>query len=596
MSGNPYPDHIFGLAESPADMALKARQRVQGVHHWGAKGPLRPEPGDRVLLRAGTSSDLPVNKMRVATTTNNWQNQEIYTFKTEELVWNTQLWGWVRGWSYLLPVQEVGVTLRYKIWAELIAKPSGQEKLVFADKQTTSFETADEFAIYYGADETPEWSRAARIYQIFVDRYNPGEGRPWLQRDRLDQPMGGTLQGITEKLRDIANMGFNCLWLTPIFASPSHHGYDTSNYFEVEPRFGSKEDLRILIEHAHKLGLRVLLDFVANHSSNLHSAMQAALADQNAEEKAWFHWNPWPRYEAYADVPSMPNLDLRFGSPAREYLLKAARYWLEFGADGFRCDYASGPSSDFWVDFRRVCREAKSDAWLFGEVIQPADKQRAFSGGLDGTLDFLTCQAIREAIGRKAWPLSRLAGVLQQTGEYFPREFSRPVFLDNHDMNRFFFTAQENPALLEIALTLLYLLPQPPIVYFGTETLLSQRQSIHAKDSIGFDEARLPMDWTKEAVLAPLLKQLAELREANPQLMESAWAADRVDDKAGILVLKRKIGDNQDWLFAINLGDSHCQIEVDFSFKLVKLPGAQSTELKDKILKIGPDSCALITK
>lgn len=163
-------------------------------------------------------------------------------------------------------------------------------------------------------------------------------------------------------------------------------------------------------------------------------------------------------------------------------------------------------------------------------------------------------------------------------------------------MNRFFFTAQENPALLEIALTLLYLLPQPPIVYFGTETLLSQRQSIHAKDSIGFDEARLPMDWTKEAVLAPLLKQLAELREANPQLMESAWEADRVDDKADILVLKRKIGDNQDWLFAINLGDSHCQIEVDFSFKLVKLPGVQSTELKNKILKIGPDSCALITK
>jgi glycosidase len=406
--------------------------------------------------------------------------------------------------------------------------------------------------------------------------------------------MGGTLRGITEKLEEILDMGFNCLWLTPIFASPSHHGYDTSNYLEVEPRFGSKEDLQILIERAHKLGLRVLLDFVANHSSNQHSALQAALADRNVPESAWFHWKKWPKYEAYADVQSMPSLDLRFGKPAREHLLQAAAYWLEFGADGFRCDYAPGPSPDFWVDFRRVCREAKADSWFFGEVVQPADIQRAFSGGLDGTLDFLTCQAIRETIGRKTWPLSKLAGVLQQAEEYFTPEFSRPVFLDNHDMNRFFFTSEENPALLKIALTLLYLLPQPPIVYFGTENLLSQHASIHAADSIGFDEARLPMDWGKEATLAPLLRQLAELREANPQLLEAGWACDRVDDKAGLLVLKRKMGDNQDWLFAINLGGSPLRIVIESHSHLINLPYGPEAVIKEGELVLESDQAALI--
>jgi cyclomaltodextrinase len=594
MSKNPYPDHIFSLAESPAKSARKARQRVLGVHHWGAKGPFRPEPGDRVLLRASTSTDLSVTKLRVATTTDDWKRKEIFHFKAQELVWDNYLWGWVREWLFLLPVQEAGVTLRYKIWADLTGNGIGESTQVFADNQAGSFEAADGFAIYYGADATPEWAQRARIYQIFVDRFNPGEGSPWLQTERLDQPMGGTLRGITEKLRQITDMGFNCLWLTPIFASPSHHGYDTSNYFEVEPRFGNKKDLQTLIEHAHKLGLRVLLDFVANHSSNQHSAMQAALANPKAAETAWFHWKRWPKYDAFFDVQTMPNLDLRFGAPAREYLLQAARYWLEFGADGFRCDYASGPSPDFWVDFRRVCRETKPDSWFFGEVILSADEQRAFSGGLDGTLDFLTCQAIRETIGRKAWPLSKLTAVLLQEEEYFTPEFSRPAFIDNHDMNRFYFTAEENQALLRIALTLLYLLPQPPTVYFGTENLLSQHQSIHAKSSIGFDEARLPMEWGKEATLAPLLKQLADLRERHPQLLEAGWTCERVDDKAGILVLKREIDESWDWLFVINLGSLPMRLPVERNCRVIKLPGTLNSEISQGQLALGPENAALL--
>ena len=594
MNKNPYPDHIFGLAESPASSARKAKQRLQGVHHWGNKRPFRPEPGDRVLLQASTSADLPVIKLRVAITFDNWQTKEILNFKVDELVWDTHLWGWVREWSLLLPPQEAGVTLRYKIWAELSNNASGECQLLYADNQANHFEAADGFAIYYGADATPEWAHSARVYQIFVDRFNPGKGSSWLQTERLDRPMGGTLRGITEKLQYIEEMGFNCLWLTPIFASPSHHGYDTSNYLEIEPRFGSKADLKKLIEHAHALGIRVLLDFVANHSSNQHSALQAALADRNAPEQSWFRWKRWPRYEAYAGVQSMPDLDLRFGKPAREHLLQAARYWLEFGVDGYRCDYAYGPSPDFWVDFRRVCREAKADSWFFGEVVQPADIQRAFSGGLDGTLDFLTCQAIRETIGRKAWPLSRLAGVLQQAEEYFTPEFSRPAFLDNHDMNRFFFTAKDNPALLKIALTLLYLLPQAPIVYFGTENLLSQRQSIHAKDSIGYDEARLPMDWRKEGKLVPLLSRLAELREANPQLLEAGWVCERVDDQQSVLVLKRKLGGNKEWLFAVNLGNSALRVAMNPNSRLVNLPGNPEAVIRDGELVLEPDQAALI--
>ncbi|HSN94881.1 MAG TPA: hypothetical protein VLR89_07460, partial [Anaerolineaceae bacterium] len=184
MSKNPYPDHIFGLDESPANSARKAKRRVQGVHHWGNKRPFRPVPGDQVLLTASTSTDLPIIKMRVATTTNNWKTQQTFSFKKESLSWNISLWGWVREWSLLLPPQEAGLTLRYKIWAEISVNESGVCKLVYADNQASSLEAADEFAIYYGADDTPDWARSARVYQIFVDRYNPGEGNPWLQTER----------------------------------------------------------------------------------------------------------------------------------------------------------------------------------------------------------------------------------------------------------------------------------------------------------------------------------------------------------------------------------------------------------------------------
>jgi len=85
----------------------------------------------------------------------------------------------------------------------------------------------------------------------------------------------------------------------------------------------------------------------------------------------------------------MPELNLRHPA-ARQYLLDAAAYWLDFGVDGYRVDYAIGPTPDFWADFRRVTRAANPDCWTFGEVVEPSDSQLSFHGLLDGCLD-LSC-------------------------------------------------------------------------------------------------------------------------------------------------------------------------------------------------------------
>ncbi|MEA4813129.1 MAG: alpha-amylase family glycosyl hydrolase [Anaerolineaceae bacterium] len=586
-----YADHIFGLTGSPSQRLKESQQRLNGVHHWGEKRPFRPEPGDRVLLHATSSSDLPIRAMRVAITVDDWNTQTSFTMKAEELSWDTLAWGWLKRWSLLLPSQQAGTLLRYKIWAELAGEGAGTPKTLYADSQASCFEEANAFAIWYGADQTPGWAKEARIYQIFVDRFNPGERGQWLQKDDLRQPMGGTLRGIIEKLPYIADMGFNCLWLTPIFASPSHHGYDASHYFRIEPRLGTEKDLRLLMECAHALGLRILLDFVANHSSVQHPAMQQALADRSTAD--WYQWKKWPKYAAFFGVKEMPNFNLAYGSPARAHLLEAARYWLEFGADGYRCDYANGPSADFWVDFRKVCREAKPNSWFFGEVIRPADEQRAFVGGLDGTLDFLTCQAIRESLALGTWKLSRLAGSLTQSEAYFPPEFSRPAFIDNHDMNRFLFSARGDERLLRMALCLLYLLPQPPVVYYGTENLCSQEKSIHSEGSVGFDEARLPMDWQAEPRLAGLLKQLADLRQNYPQFLAAPWQCDWVDDAKGSLLLTKRLEENETWQFYINRG-ADWQLRLAAGEKELILGKECGASLAGDALSLQAYSCALI--
>ncbi|NLC12879.1 MAG: hypothetical protein GX768_02370, partial [Chloroflexi bacterium] len=239
-----------------------------------------------------------------------------------------------------------------------------------------------------------------------------------------------------------------------------------------------------------------------------------------------FTWTKWPRrYLSYFNVETMPEFNLRFGSPARAHLLEAAQKWLKLGVDGYRLDYALGPGRDFWVDFQRACLEINPECWTFGEVVASAEEQVQFNGSMHGTLDFLTCQALRETFATRNWDAARLAGYLQSLQDAFPPGFSRPAFIDNHDMNRFIFTAEGNLDAVHAALSLLYLLPQPPIVYYGTEFDLSQHRSIHDRGASGFDEARLAIPWKTESMpeTARLLRELSDFREANPWLTQATW-------------------------------------------------------------------------
>jgi glycosidase len=370
---------------------------------------------------------------------------------------------------------------------------------------------------------------------------------------------------VIDKLDHIQSFGFNAIWLSPIFKSPTHHGYDASDYTKIEPRLGTEEDLRELIASAHARGIRIILDFVANHVSSEHPALSAALKDPRDPAVEWFFWSKWPKYQAFFNVKSMPQLNLAYGSPARAHLLDVARLWLELGVDGYRLDYAYGPEPDFWVDFRRVCAEVNPECWTFGEVVASADAQASFAGGMHGTLDFLTCQALRESIAARSWPLSKLAGYLENSDKAFPTGFSRPAFIDNHDMNRFLFMAGGDERLMDIALTLLYLLPQPIIVYAGSETALNQPRSIHQDGALGFDESRVPMNWQKADKFTSrkdLFTILTDFREKYCGMRDVTWRPMLLDDSKQVAVWKFLKNDQRLFVLAVNLSDDTRRVDL----------------------------------
>ncbi len=176
---------------------------------------------------------------------------------------------------------------------------------------------------------------------------------------------------------------------------------------------------------------------------------------------------------------------------------------------------------------------------------------------MDGTLDFLGCQALRETFAFRAKPLSWFAGYLQASQAYFPRDFSRPLFLDNHDMNRFLFAAGGSLQRLKLALNWLYLLPGQPLVYFGTESALSQALSIHDPHAIGFDQSRLPMNWNEipqRSDLAELIRALSSFRESFPGLLYAQWQLLALDDERETALWRVEYADGN-FFAALNRSD-----------------------------------------
>jgi alpha-amylase len=341
----------------------------------------------------------------------------------------------------------------------------------------------------------PDWKRGAVCYEIFIRSFYDSDG------DGI-----GDINGLIEKLdyindgtRDMRrDLGASCIWLMPVAASPSYHGYDVKNYYRVNPEYGTNEEFKRLVTQAHRRGIRVLVDMVLNHASSEHPYFKDALLNPGSPYRDWFRWSatkpdikgPWGqevwhkspvRDEYYYGIfwHGMPDLNYDH-APAREEAKKVATFWLEeMGVDGFRLDaipylveegtkLSGTPGTHaFLREYAAHIRRVAPNAYTVGEVWDSVGSMLPYyPDQLDSHFAFAASDALLEAV--RTGSAKRLFEPYMRLQRAVPAERWSP-FLRNHDQTRTLTELKGDVARNKVAVTLLLTLPGLPFVYYGEE-------------------------------------------------------------------------------------------------------------------------------
>lgn len=354
--------------------------------------------------------------------------------------------------------------------------------------------------------EARKWDgvkRAGVFYEIFVRSFADSNG------DGI-----GDLRGITAKLDYLNELGVAGIWLTPINPSPSYHGYDVEDYTAVNPDYGTMTDFEQLVSRAHALNIKVVLDFVINHTSKTHPwFVSACTATDNpyrdyflfapsGEEASWissgkvpmtdyYDKNQWHSvekgttgYKYFGGFSSwMP--DLNYGrvedaenSAAFKAVCDAGRFWIGKGADGFRIDAAkhiyqnekSDENPKFLEKFYGELQKSKSDLYMIGEVYSEHNEAAPYYLGLPALFDFSSWWRLAYAINNshaKWYPKD----LLEYQAEYAAvrTDYIQATKLSNHDEDRTRTTLGGSIDRAKMAAAILLTVSGSPYIYYGEE-------------------------------------------------------------------------------------------------------------------------------
>ena len=442
--------------------------------------------------------------------------------------------------------------------------------------------------------DDPPWWHDAVIYQIYP--------RSW--RDSGFDGVGD-LPGILSRLDHLTRLGVDALWVSPIYPSPmADFGYDVADYTGVDPLFGTLDDAEALIAAAHERGLRVVLDFVPNHSSDAHPWFRAARSSRDDPRRDWYIWadpvadggppnnwmsasggpawtfdEPTGQFYLHSFLPEQPDLNWRNAS-VREAMLGAMRFWLDRGVDGFRLDvvYRSvkdealrddplNPEYDPATDppFARVIplhsadrpevmelvvepmrRLARSygERLLIGEIYLPLERLVQYYGGGSGVhLPF------NFALIFERWEAGPIAELIARYEGLLPPGGWPNWVLGNHDQPRI--ASRVGDAQARVAMMLLLTLRGTPTLYYGDE--IGMRDVAIPPDRIrdpweinmpglgeGRDPCRTPMRWEAGPGVGFCPPEVEPWLPIGPDV-ERINVARQADDPASMLSLTRAL-------------------------------------------------------
>ncbi|WP_066038912.1 alpha-amylase family glycosyl hydrolase [Herbiconiux solani] len=378
-------------------------------------------------------------------------------------------------------------------------------------------------------------------------------------RDRTAAPRLRQLEGWLDHL--IA-LGANGLALGPVFAS-STHGYDTTDWFEVDPRLGTTDDLVHLIEAAHARGIRVMLDGVFNHVGREHPFVQAALADPAAPEAAFLRAGENGEFGTFEGHEGLVALD--HGNPEVERLVgDVMTYWLRLGADAWRLDAAYSVPGSFWAAVLPRVRSEHPDVYVVGEVLHGDYVQAVTEGTLDSVTQYELWQGIWHSLQTANlfeldWALTRHDGFLEHFVPY--------TFVGNHDVTRLA-SAIDDERHQAHAVVLLATLGGTPAVYYGDEFGLRgiKEERFGGDDAIrpAFPADPLAADGpgsgARAAETFALHQELFGLRRRFPWLHRATSRTLSVANESLVIELTAAAAPGEAIVVALNISDAALEV------------------------------------
>ena len=470
--------------------------------------------------------------------------------------------------------------------------PAGNYKFLYGNSSQSSFR----FPILEREESAKRhqgFGPSDIVYLITPDRFANGDPANDTVEGIMDdfdpkniaKRHGGDLRGIISRLDYLADLGITAIWLNPVLENNginSYHGYKATNLYRIDPRFGSNEDYRTLVDKAHQRGIKVIFDHVSNHIGIRHPWIK------NLPTKDWLNGTEGDHFrdkhylmsisDPHADptakqmlkefwfVDRMPDLNQQNPLLAK-YLIQNSIWWIEYsGLDGIREDTYPYADQSFLANWAKAIRDEYPRFNIVGEIwgVKPAyvaqfqEKTilpRDFETHLPAVMDFPLNQALRNWVERKG-KLRDVYEVIAQ--DYLYTDLNNlMVFVDNHDQARALYIANGNHNRVRVALAITFFTRGIPQILYGTEINLrggARHVELRANFPGGFSDAKRNAferagRSLEENEMFDFVKELIQLRKEHPALSNGklihyppTWNSDvykfvKIDGDERILVV-----------------------------------------------------------
>jgi glycosidase len=374
----------------------------------------------------------------------------------------------------------------------------------------------------------PAWVKDAVFYQIFPERFANGDPKNdpedvvrWESIPESNSFFGGDLQGIRDHIPYLKNLGINAVYLTPVFKAGSNHKYDTVDYFEIDPNFGSNELFIQLVQEFHLAGIRVVLDGVFNHCGDQNPKFIDAL--DGGSSSPYFDWFIFQtpirskRYQTCGGANFLPKLNTS-NPNVQNYILEVATYWIkEAGIDGWRLDVPWKVDPDLWPRFYKHVKALNNEIFVVHEIWR--DSSFWLNRGIGDAVmnyqlrDYIFDYSLKDAMDAEDFNYF----VQRLFDDYREAALYQLNLLGSHDTARLLTIAGGNIPRVLIAYTLLFTLPGAPMVYYGDENGMVGENDPDCRRGMIWTEK----DWNQD--IRHYLFKLIEIRKAHPALRSGGY-------------------------------------------------------------------------